>query len=91
MAGSPQLLARTAARSRCTHTHTGTGKGGKSIYQTPTGKFLDEIVETLKHAKRGTISMANSGPNTNGSQFFITFKALASLDGALCAHCRSRS
>ena len=39
---------------------TGSGKGGKSIYSTPNGKFSDEIVESLRHHKRGIVSMANS-------------------------------
>ena len=39
---------------------TGSGKGGKSIYPTPNGKFSDEIVESLRHHKRGIVSMANS-------------------------------
>jgi peptidyl-prolyl cis-trans isomerase-like 3 len=56
---------------------TGSGKGGKSIY----GKyFADEIVESLRHDKRGLLSMANRGPDTNGSQFFITYTALPHLD-----------
>ena len=57
---------------------TGTGKGGESIY----GKcFEDEIDSSLSHDTRGIISMANSGPDTNGSQFFITFTKQIHLNG----------
>ena len=57
---------------------TGTGSGGESAWG---GKFADEISGKLKHDGRGVLSMANSGPNTNGSQFFLTFKSAAHLDG----------
>lgn len=60
---------------------SGTGKGGKSIFPTPKGKFEDEIRDHLRHGGRGVLSMANSGRNTNGSQFFITYAKHTHLDG----------
>ncbi|XP_050525519.1 peptidyl-prolyl cis-trans isomerase-like 3 isoform X2 [Daktulosphaira vitifoliae] len=56
---------------------TNTGKGGQSIWGR---KFEDEFKENLKHKERGIVSMANNGPNTNASQFFITYSAQPNLD-----------
>jgi peptidyl-prolyl cis-trans isomerase-like 3 len=60
---------------------TKTGKGGECIWG---GKFNDEVTresKNLLHDKKGILSMANNGPNTNGAQFFFTYGPQPHLDG----------
>ncbi len=54
---------------------TGTGSGG------PGYKYPDEFVDSLSHDAKGVLSMANAGPGTNGSQFFMTLAPVQQLDG----------
>jgi peptidylprolyl isomerase len=56
---------------------TGTGYSGKSLWGTP---FEDEFSPTVRFTKAGQLAMANSGPKTNGSQFFITLKGTPHLN-----------
>jgi len=57
---------------------TGTGRGGESIWGKP---FKDEFTPKLKFDESGILAMANAGPNTNGSQFFITLAPTPWLNG----------
>ncbi|KAJ7492732.1 cyclophilin-like domain-containing protein [Mycena latifolia] len=85
------MLARTGKYDNClfhrlvpgfmiqTGDPTGTGAGGTSYWETP---FRDEhdLKGAAKHDSRGTLAMANKGPGTNGSQWYLTFKATPNLD-----------
>ena len=56
---------------------SGTGRGGESIWG---GAFKDELGVDYKHDRRGIVSMANEGPDTNKAQFFITYGAQPHLN-----------
>ncbi|KAI0017785.1 cyclophilin-like protein [Xylariomycetidae sp. FL0641] len=71
----PNFMAQTGAPATPTADNP---KGGRSIWG---GPFADEIRPTLRHHARGVVSMANKGPGTNGSQFFILFDKAPHLDG----------
>ncbi|OLN91986.1 Peptidyl-prolyl cis-trans isomerase-like 3 [Colletotrichum chlorophyti] len=71
----PKFMAQTGGPAEPTPENP---KGGRSIWGDP---FEDEIRPALKHASRGVVSMANKGPGTNGSQFFILFDKAPHLDG----------
>ncbi|MES1919300.1 hypothetical protein MHBO_001155 [Bonamia ostreae] len=56
---------------------TATGEGGKSIFDK---NFDDEISDSIKHDRKGMVAWANSGPNSNNSQFYIIYDAAPHLD-----------
>ncbi len=71
----PSFMAQTGGPA---HPSNDNPKGGRSIWG---GTFEDEIRPALRHNARGVVSMANKGPATNGSQFFILFDKAPHLDG----------
>lgn len=71
----PNFIAQTGGPANPTPENP---KGGQSIWG---GNFEDEIRPALQHTNRGIVSMANKGPGTNGSQFFITLNKAPHLDG----------
>ncbi|KAI9158326.1 Peptidyl-prolyl cis-trans isomerase-like 3 [Paramyrothecium foliicola] len=71
----PKFMIQTGAPATPTPDNP---KGGRSIWG---GAFEDEIRPALRHGTRGVVSMANKGPGTNGSQFFILFDKAPHLDG----------
>lgn len=71
----PNFMIQTGGPAKPTEDNP---KGGQSIWKAP---FEDEIRPTLKHNSRGIVSMANKGPGTNGSQFFVLFDKAPHLDG----------
>ncbi len=72
----PGFMAQTGAPAHTSPPEN--PKGGRSIFGPA---FEDEIRPALKHDGRGVVSMANKGPATNGSQFFVLFDAAPHLDG----------